>query len=86
MYICVLNLFLTFPGVTHRVNGTKPSVSGTAPHPSSTSPNVRVPACTALRACSRSASLTSVKSLPVLRDLASRMPLSSNVSRIAARR
>jgi hypothetical protein len=86
MYICVENLFGTFAGVIHRVNGIRASVSATAPHLSNKSVNFSVPECTARRPCSRSSSLISVNSLPLVLLLASRIPHSSNVSRIAARR
>ena len=61
-------------------------VSATPPLSASHSINLTFPLCTAFLPSSRSSSPSSVSSLPVFSFFASRIPLSSKVSRIAASR
>ena len=61
-------------------------VSATPPFSASHSVNLTFPPCTAFLPSSRSLSPNSVSSLPVFLFFASRIPLSSKVSRIAASR
>lgn len=61
-------------------------MSATPPFSASHSVNLTFPPCTAFLPSSRSLSPSSVSSLPVFLFFASRIPLSSKVSRIAASR
>lgn len=84
-YICVVNLFGTFVGVTHRVKGTKPSVSARPPFCANHFVKGTLFPCTSFLPSSLSSSGTSIN-LPNPLFLASNIPLSSNVSRTAAMR